>query len=70
MIKLNVPKEFNKLENEALHVVQYVGRHGFTRSEYFKSGAWKAGQEVWVDNDSTKVEWVAATTKVVQRICE
>lgn len=70
MIKLNVPKEFNKLENEALHIIQYVGRHGFSRSEYLKSGTWKAGQEVWVDNDSTKVEWVAATTKVVQRICE
>ncbi len=68
MIKLNVPNQFNKLESEALHVVQYVGRHGFTRSEYFKAGSWVAGQEVWVDNDSTKVEWAAGTLRVQQML--
>jgi len=40
-----------------LRIIIYVGDQGFARSEIYKEQEWAPGQVVYVENETTKVEF-------------
>lgn len=58
MITIRIPSELKT--GGALKVTMEVGQLGFKRSDFYKSGKWKRGQEIYVDEETIKVEFVVS----------